>query len=126
MALFSALWFYASTCLAILLYFTDILSDVVLSFEYFLNGDYYWGAFTIGLVIQPWVLFVLFALFRYHMGHQSTMCGGVLFFFPPLYSITAIKQKWRGEEEAAKATIHKRNYVNNIEIIGEALPQLGL
>ena len=55
MALFSALWFYASTCLAILLYFTDILSDVVLSFEYFLNGDYYWGAFTIGLVIQPWV-----------------------------------------------------------------------
>ncbi len=45
----------------------DIISDLVLAVNYFINGDTWWGGLTLAFFILPFIVFLLFLYFVCHV-----------------------------------------------------------
>ena len=52
---FGTILFCFSSLYGSILFLSDVFTDVALAIQYFLNGDYDWGYFTIGAVFLPWI-----------------------------------------------------------------------
>ena len=120
-------WFYLVSTLSIILYISDICTDIVLAYHHFANGDQGWGGLTVFFIVFSWYLSAFVACVRRESKKTRLFyVSTVLNLYPVLVRLESMLERWRGDKNAAKTKSETAKLAQRLLNLGESYPQLCL
>jgi hypothetical protein len=127
-------WNAFTTILSSLMYVADVVSDLILAVRYRKQGHKNWGGFTTVFIAIPWTLLAILGAYwacAFSGGanareYQFVAVMGVFGLLPVGLSILSLKNSFAGSEGDAKESKQEAVAVRIVEVVFEAIPQVGL
>ena len=114
--------------LSIILYFSDVSSDLYLADQHYDNDDVVWARFTVAFILVPWILSLLEALGAvcrdFSKRHLIFLVAALFNVYPVAPLFLAIWRHCTGDKPAAVREEQLSCTLRLHEILFESLPQL--